>query len=349
MILIKWIVVFLVSVCPFLAIAAEFYREPDKKTTTFSETSKADTKNSFTVTGKDQPKPSLKTQNLHISGNWEKRLKDAGPGGGIDGGGGNSNGKGQLLDESTQSGPPLNKKFLKEITLKYLASRISQLDSQLDGFSVWLFQGLDQKIIWALDKKPFDKDVCRNYKFHEESQSLDACQSMTRMHFRESWYQSADQVQIAKMTVHELVRYHVIRLAKLKTLSRDLQDEIVAEITRSILNTALSAEFLYQQLLDYGLLLEETPLRIQRINEITALINIVRTNLDLLHDTLKFCKHEKYFKDAEELYFKSGGIILRAQELCESNLGIGSEDPVGTCPAIQSDYLAQLWLDKCRK
>jgi hypothetical protein len=294
---------------------------------------------------------SIETQNFNISGNWDKRL-DSG-GGSMDGGGGNTGANGQLLDESTQSGSALSNKKLLQNLLSVLGERLNGLEKALPGFQTWITSALKSSIVWALDEKEFNQEICRNYKFHEGTQDLVACQSMTRVHFQKYWYDSTvsdtlgGSEKLAKMTLHELVRFHVIRLAKEKKLQRDQQDEITAAVTRLILNNTISGSMLYNELVKFNLLLVPIRLQTARLHEIAEITQIIAKNITLLSSLYELCNKADNKKEIQDLGIQVGRIILRAVSACEANLGEKSSQPVGKCVAFTADDLSKKWIDKC--
>jgi hypothetical protein len=180
-----------------------------------------------------------------------------------------------------------------------------------------------------------------------------ACQSMTRVHFQKYWYDSTvsdtlgGSEKLAKMTLHELVRFHVIRLAKEKKLQRDQQDEITAAVTRLILNNTISGSMLYNELVKFNLLLVPIRLQTARLHEIAEITQIIAKNITLLSSLYELCNKADNKKEIQDLGIQVGRIILRAVSACEANLGEKSSQPVGKCVAFTADDLSKKWIDKC--
>lgn len=291
-------------------------------------------------------------RNLQIGGQWEERLRKAARGGGgaIDGGGGNlETESNQLFELAMAKGVTrLDSDELRTTIDKQLNTRLNNLENEMPGFRIWLFQALGKDMIWALDSKPLNEDVCKNYNINKAQQTVTACQSLRRINLSKQWYENKKIAQTMKIPVlvHELVRYHGIRLARENNLPRDMQDDIVAEVTRNILDPSVSGSQVYKILVHHGLLLGETELKAEVIMRIANNTQAMAALLPKMQDLLKLCKNSAVnAADVKHTYIGILSLLQRQENYCQQ---ITYDDLAnfGQCPNVSDQYSA-LYVERC--
>lgn len=287
--------------------------------------------------------------NFRLSRQWSQRLKSSGNGGVVDGGGGNvAADTKKLLEMSTHRGlKSLNMDNLKQLVEIEFEQQIQKNQTEFPDFKDWLWSGFNEQMAWALDPNEFDVEICRNFKFHRFDQNTVACQSMTRAHFNKAWYEAADSRAKAEMIVHELIRYHGIRLAQERGLSKDESDEIVATTTNLILDTETSSQALYEHLLKRGFLLDSTRFISAHARQVTDIINAMVQVYRMLKDMLSTCQtyKESYRAKFKLIYVDTVDMLVKFNNQCRALYSEADTD--NSCRIVNRAELLERYASIC--
>jgi hypothetical protein len=273
----------------------------------------------------------LRKNNIAFSLNWQRRLKEkfetthSSGGGVVDGGGGNINSNtDQLLELSnTENTSPAPLIHLKNTVENVFGPRFDSIERQLPSFRNWIFAGFENGMVWALDRGEFKSPICQNFQINTTPQSIVACQSFKRVHLKESWYKRTSEIDLAQMVVHELVRFHGIRLAREHGLAKDIQDETVALVTQAILDSNRNGKMLYDLLVEYHLLLGETEVQQRQLTVATSTIETIAMAYKGISDIIRTCQTSQESAKAlgsrlRTTYFNLVDAISSAQKICQS-------------------------------
>lgn len=228
--------------------------------------------------------PSEKSLYFEFGSNWKARIQKSAKGGGsVDGGGGNVSG-GSLLDRLTNSYQQgLDSKKLKSLVMDTYKLRLQKLDLENRGFLSWLTAGFE--INWISDEKDFDENLCKNKQIYGVEQKIVACQTLTSVHISKHWLdnQNTTDQDIADIVIHELIRYHVIRLGKISDLNLESQDALTSETTFKILSEEFAPDFIFKDLVKIGLLPDALEVETTRLNNRAQIFNLLS---DLIENRL---------------------------------------------------------------
>ncbi len=279
-------------------------------------------------------KQNLQKKSFELGANWKRRLKNVGPdrlsggGGGVDGGGGNLL-QGEIFDSyqnSTLEVVPTE--ALTDLVANEYGERLKSLNRDLPGFNKWLKTGFE--VTWFADLKPFAEDFCKNASVYKVTQQVVACQTLTSVKMQKSWIKTfyisgtswgtvTEEEGVlgtptsTSIIVHELVRFHVIRLAKERNLSRLDQDDIVSRVTYGILNSSVSSNDVYSLLVQTGLLPDSNQIESERQKELVRLQQEMKSSLMAASDVVQECKNRGIELNGFELALKR---YVQEGELC---------------------------------
>lgn len=150
---------------------------------------------------------------------------------------------------------------IAESVVKAPRSRIGKLGSLLPGFTAWLFEGA-YLTPWIITDKPFTEEFCKNQHVYTVEQKIVACQDKNFVKFQKSFIEETkDNLKVrSEVFLHELIRFRVMLLAQISSLSQAQQDSLTARLTFALLDESVSSESIFKMLLDAHLLIDNDSL-----------------------------------------------------------------------------------------